>query len=290
MTTRITQIPAPARTLARTVRWVVQHPEEIGRVARAFAANPVGAARALPGEYRQRRAQSVYGSTDWDDAWYEHLHGLLGAPWPCPAADQAKVLMTDINALLTEKGLRTGRGSYGWYSDAEIALCSAIWCTVLHAKPEVVIETGVAHGVSSRIILEGFSRNDSGHLWSIDLPHPLDHSLHAQTGAAVTDSCRPRWTYLEGESRRRLPPLVKEVGRLQLFIHDSLHTAENTLFEMEQAASIMSPGGVMLVDDIKGHSGFAEFARRHPDYETMVCLTPDGGIGAFGIAVKMAAA
>jgi hypothetical protein len=289
MTTKINQIPAPARTLARTMRWVVQHPGEIGRVARAFATNPVGTARALPGDYRQRRGQSIYGGSDWDDAWYEHLHGLLGAPWPCPEADQVKLLMTDINALLTEKGLRTGRGSYGWYSDAEIALCSAIWCTVRHVKPEVVIETGVAHGVSSRIILEGFSRNDTGHLWSIDLPHPLDHSLHAQTGAAVTDSCRPRWTYLEGESRRRLPPLVKEVGRLQLFVHDSLHTAENTLFEMEQAASIMSPGGVMLIDDIKGHAGFAEFAQRHPDYETIVCLTPDGGVGAFGIAVKMAA-
>ena len=51
---------------------------------------------------------------------------------------------------------------------------------------------------------------------------------------------------------------------MEMFIHDSLHTAENTLFEMEQAASAMSPGGVMLVDDIEAHEGFATFARRHP--------------------------
>jgi hypothetical protein len=268
--------------------YVTTIPGKLPRIARAFAANPALVARALPGEFLQKHLQQEpYTDADWDESWYEHLHGLLGAPWPCPEADALPGLVADINALLAEKGLGTGRGTYGWYSDAESALCSAMWCVVRHAQPEVVIETGVAHGVSSRVILEACQLNDRGHLWSIDLPHPLDRSLHAQTGVAVTDTCRPRWTYLEGESSRRLPPLVREVGRVQLFIHDSLHTAKNTLFEMEQAASVMSPGGVMLVDDIKGHTGFAQFTERHPEYQAMVCLTPDR-VGAFGIAVKPA--
>ena len=70
-----------------------------------------------------------------------------------------------------------------------------------------------------------------------------------------------------------------------MFIHDSLHTAKNTLFEMEQAASIMPPGGVMLVDDIRGHDGFATFARRHPEFTTVLCSTADRQAG-FGIAVS----
>ncbi len=72
---------------------------------------------------------------------------------------------------------------------------------------------------------------------------------------------------------------------VELFIHDSLHTAKNTLFEMEQAASAMSPGGVLLVDDIKSHLGFSTFARRHPEYTTTVCESEDR-IGMFGIAVN----
>jgi hypothetical protein len=52
---------------------------------------------------------------------------------------------------------------------------------------------------------------------------------------------------------------------------------------METAASIMGPGGVMLVDDIRGHDGFATFARRHPEFRTMLCSTPDRGAG-FGVA------
>ena len=155
----------------------------------------------------------------------------------------------------------------------------------MHTKPRVVVETGVAHGVTSRLVLEALQVNCHGHLWSVDLPHPLDHNLHAQTAAAVTESCRTRWSYLEGSSRQRLPKLVAELGEVQLFIHDSLHTAKNTEFEMEQVASVMAPGGVMLVDDIKSHNGFAAFAERHHDYQTMVCRSADG-IGMFGIAAR----
>lgn len=254
-----------------------------------LAVHPARVARALAGEWSQQHGKWPWAESDFDDAWYEHLHDLLGAPWPCPETAKVRSLLTDINTLLTSKGLGTGRHTYGWYSDADIELCSAIWCSARHMRPEVVIETGVAHGVSSRIVLEALTLNDTGHLWSIDLPHPLDSNLHGQTGAAVTDSFRSRWTYLEGESRRRLPPLVADVGKVGLFIHDSLHTAKNTLFEMEQAASIMPPGGVMLVDDIRGHEGFAIFVRRHPEFKTMLCSTADR-VAGFGIAVRAASA
>jgi len=257
---------------------------ELWPILREFPFHPVRVAKALPGEWRQRRGTTPWTEADFDDDWYRHLHALLGAPWPCPEARQVHDLLADIGALLAEKGLGTGRHTYGWYSDADIELCSAMWCAARHIRPSVVIETGVAHGISSRVVLEALTKNKTGHLWSIDLPHPFNHRLHGQTGAAVTDSCRSHWTYLEGESQRRLPPLVTKVGSVQLFIHDSLHTAKNTLFEMEQAASVMPPGGVMLVDDIRGHDGFATFARRHPEFKTVLCSTADR-VAGFGIAV-----
>jgi hypothetical protein len=78
-----------------------------------------------------------------DEAWDEHLHGLLGAAWPCPQRQRFDDLMTDIGALLSARGLAYGRHSYGGYSAADRALGRAAWCTVLHTQPEVVIETGV---------------------------------------------------------------------------------------------------------------------------------------------------
>lgn len=268
-----------AHTLAREARTVL----------REFTVHPVRVVRALPGEWRQRRGKTPWTEVDFDDDWYEHLHNVIGAPWPCTEAQQLHGLLADVSGLLSARGLGSGRHTYGWYSDADLELCTAIWCTVRHIRPEVVVETGVAHGISSRVILEALSKNGRGHLWSIDLPHPFDHRLHQQTGVAVTDSCRSRWTYLEGTSRNLLPTLVAEVNKVELFIHDSLHTAKNTIFEMEQAASVMPPGGVMLVDDIRGHDGFATFARRHPEFKTVLCSTADRAAG-FGIAAYLATA
>jgi len=151
---------------------------------------------------------------------------------------------------------------------------------VLHLQPPVVVETGVARGVTSRIVLEAMNRNHQGQLWSIDLPHPVESRLHEEIGAAVPSSCRGRWTYIEGSSRRRLPSLLRSLagkhGGVDLFIHDSLHTARNTRYEMEQVLGAMAwQGGIMIVDDIGTHQAFAEFARTHPGLETVVCPHSD---------------
>lgn len=257
-----------------------------------FAADPVGVTRALPGQARMSlqslvpRQRPHFAVTE---AWEADLHRLLGAPWPCPQRDCPGPIVAEIGASLAARGLAYGRQTYGSYSDGDSSLCRAAWCTVRHARPQVVIETGVARGVTSRVVLEALQANDRGHLWSIDLPYPFDHELHDQIGVAVSDACRARWSYLAGSSSQRLPPLIGEVSHVEMFIHDSLHTARNTVFEMELAASAMPTGGVMLIDDIAMHKGFAAFAGRHPEYETIVCPSADR-TGLFGIAVNTAGA
>jgi len=267
--------------------------QKLMQLLRTCAADPVGVARALPGEFRQwyrwRYESEKQPEFQADKAWDEHLHELLGAPWPCAQRQRLDEIMADIEARLAASGLDSGRFTYAYYSDAESLLCQAVWCVAQHTRPEVVIETGVAHGVTSRIVLEALQQNGLGHLWSIDLPFPFDHRLHAETGVAVPDSCRPRWSYVEGSSKQRLPPLVAEVRRVEMFIHDSLHTAKNTMFEMEQVARAMPSGGVMLVDDIGAHEGFSTFAERHPEYRTIVCPSADD-VSLFGVAVKVAGA
>ena len=268
--------------------WRGNRLQKVARLARTFGADPVVVSRALPGEMRQwyqlhRRGEDPGFAAD--EAWDEHMHKLLGAPWPCPNDPRLGEVLADIGLVLASRGWGFGRDTYAWYADGDRSLCSAAWCVSLHTHPEVVIETGVAHGVTSRIVLEALAQNHLGHLWSIDLPFPFDHRLHGETGIVVTDACRPRWSYLEGSSKQRLPSLIADVRSLELFIHDSLHTAENTVFEMEQAALGMSPGGVMLVDDIDSHRGFQTFAVRHPEYQTIICPSADRN-GMFGIAVK----
>jgi hypothetical protein len=54
------------------------------------------------------------------------------------------------------------------------------WTVVRHLRPERVVETGVARGVTTAVLLQAMERNGYGALWSIDLPDlRLSHGVAA---------------------------------------------------------------------------------------------------------------
>ena len=193
--------------------------------------------------------------------WAPALHKAIDAPWPCQESEQFDGVWDATVSSLVTSGLHVGLASYGGWNDGDRAQAEAIWCLVAHLRPATVVETGVAHGLTSRVILEGLHRNGDGHLWSVDLP-AVDPALHHEIGIAVPEELRSRWTYVEGTSRQRLPALVREFQPVDLFIHDSLHTARNTCFELGTVWPALSPGGVAVVDDIDHSLGFSRFIER----------------------------
>jgi predicted O-methyltransferase YrrM len=166
-------------------------------------------------------------------------------------------------------------------------LARALWCLVCHLEPVHVVETGVAHGLSSRIMLEALERCGDGRLSSIDLPAMTIHERRAEVGAAVPDGLRGRWTYLEGASRRRLPPLLRDSGQIELFVHDSLHSTRNVRWELTSAWRALRPGGVVVVDDVDFNWGFEQFLRAGEDREPLWCMADDGQ-RVFAVARKTA--
>ena len=216
--------------------------------------------------------------------WASALHEAIGAPWPCQEAERFGEVWDAIIADLTAAGLRVGRASYGGWNDGDRAQAEAIWCVVAHSRPATVVETGVAHGLTSRVILEGLSRNGSGQLWSIDLP-AVDPALHDEIGIAVPADLRSRWTYVEGTSRKRLPQLVRKLQQIDLFVHDSLHTGRNVYFELDTVWSALPAGGIAVVDDVDHSLGFRHFIERSAP-ETCLNARHVTGRGLWGTAVK----
>jgi SAM-dependent methyltransferase len=222
--------------------------------------------------------------------WAQRLHAALELPWPCPAATSFGQAWDRILADLTEAGVRVGISSYGGWNDGDAAFAKAIWCLVAHLRPENVVETGVAHGLTSRVVLEGLAANGTGHLWSIDLP-AVDSALHPEIGIAVPQQLRSRWSYLSGTARERLPNLLAYLGGIDIFVHDSLHTGRNQRFELESAWAALSPGGAALMDDIDHSLAFRTFvdsarpqawlAARHVTGPGLV-----GPDGLWGLAIK----
>ena len=241
-----------------------------------------------------KRPQCEYVSVpDWE----ERLHGLLAAPFPCQVCDELNDVWTGINDFLVASGVPTGPQSFGPWNDGDKGLVRATWCLTRHLRPARVVETGVAHGLTSRVILEAMARNGAGHLSSIDLP-PLDEGLRSQVGAAVSPDVAGRWTYINGSSRRRLPGLLSRLGGIDLFVHDSLHSERNVRFELDRAWAALSPGGAALIDDIDANWGFHSFNEAFPGHPFLIGeaepLRPDprrfNGRGLFGIVLKMPSA
>jgi hypothetical protein len=195
---------------------------------------------------------------------------------------------------LEGKGLNLGRGAFAGCGDGEPGMVRAIWCLVHHLRPDRVVETGVARGITSRFVLEALTSVGRGHLWSVDLPPPRAREIHEQIGIAVPPSLRSTWTYVPGSSRRRLPGLLDEVGEIDLFIHDSRHSQRNLLFELGQAWGSLRPSGIAVADDVDLNCGFHIFASSHGEAPALVCeaepLEPDIGRqndrGVFGIVMK----
>ncbi|MBV9465352.1 MAG: class I SAM-dependent methyltransferase [Solirubrobacterales bacterium] len=263
------------------------------RVGRELAGDPVEFLINLPDlvlETPERRAKRLKGGgfMPWPPRpyvalvdWEQRLHEQLRAPWPCPDGDAFRELWDQILGELERRKLPVGRGAFAGWGDGEPGLTRAVWCLVRHQRPETVVETGVARGITSRVVLEALAANGVGRLWSIDLPPPGQPGLHEQIGAAVPDRLHRRWRYVRGSSRRRLRGLLHELGTIDLFIHDSKHTERNLRFELGHAWKALTPGGFLVADDVDLNHGFHAFQADHPEAATLLCLaeplTPDVG-------------
>ena len=127
-------------------------------------------------------------------------------------------------------------------------------------KPERVLETGVAYGASSAYILQALRDNDRGELVSIDgLFRPWQ--TEAMIGYMIPRELRDRWSLLVGASGDRLESALHELGEVDLFIHDSLHTYSNMKWEFATAWPSIKPGGFMVADDVGANNAFSEFCR-----------------------------
>ena len=71
--------------------------------------------------------------------------------------------------------------------------------------------------------------------------------------------------------------MLYELGQIDLFIHDSLHSERNVLFELNRTWPMLGPKGALVVDDVDANWGFRLFSQ--PSQVSLICeaepLRPD---------------
>jgi|tagenome__1003787_1003787.scaffolds.fasta_scaffold20954271_2 hypothetical protein len=142
--------------------------------------------------------------------------------------------------------------------------------------PDVVIETGVAAGVSSSFFIAALLENQKGDLYSVDLPTDgtprldcADASRYSWPEKGVAWAIPPemsaqissRHHLILEDVRNALPRLLKNVGQVDVFFHDDLHLPEHMLWEYQSVWPYLREGGVLASHDV--NMGWIRFCREH---------------------------
>lgn len=261
--------------------------QKVGLAARLLARNP--------GELCERGINFLQGR--WDSVrskpagrapiTFENLLDQLCRRMPIPdLASYSEEIAQLEREMRPNLNHIAEHGPFGTSHNADFALSRSCYVLCRVMKPDVVVETGVAYGVTSTFILHALASNGCGHLWSVDLP-PLAQGADDYVGRLVPEKLRERWTLTRGSAQRVLPALLSKWQNIDIFIHDSLHTYTHMIFEFSKAWPSLRAGGALIADDVEGNRAFEDFALRVSQSYSAVVREPDKS-GSFGLMLKSA--
>ncbi len=150
-----------------------------------------------------------------------------------------------------------------------------VFMLVRKFKPEIVIETGIAHGYSAEIILTALSMNGKGRLKSIDIDEKVHiEDIEVNVGWVVDPALYDIWDKTIGDSKVILSEMKEKPD---MFIHDSLHTQEHMLFEYTWAKDHLKPNGILVSDDIDRNKAWQIFHSSNRNFKEYL-KTPTTGV------------
>ena len=112
---------------------------------------------------------------------------------------QVQPFLTEIALSALEDEMKIGRkcpeifeGSVFHKAQRRYATGSVLLRCCESLTPQITLETGVAYGVTSAHLLQALQCNESGGLWSVDLP-PLGKDADQYVGFLIPLHLRNRW-------------------------------------------------------------------------------------------------
>ena len=203
---------------------------------------------------------------------------------------QVQPFLTEIALSALEDEMKIGRSvldskaPFSIKHNGDTQLARFCYVVARALTPQITLETGVAYGVTSAHLLQALQCNESGDLWSVDLP-PLGKDADQYVGFLIPLHLRNRWQLHRGPTKRILPALLPSLPKLDMFVQDSLHTYRTITEELTIAWRFLRHGGVVIVDDIGENSAFQDFAHS-ADHSACVVVKENDKDSAFGVLVK----
>ncbi len=180
------------------------------------------------------------------------------------------------DSIAKKRNAGSGRKYFSLMLAIDVVSRLVLYSLCRKLKPSVIVETGVASGMSSAYILRALDKNNHGELFSIDVPwhtvtenwkpHFSDEDMttrpiEKQSGWIIPDYLRDRWQLFLGKSSENLPPLLKKIEAMDVFLHDSEHTYETMLWEFQTAWPNLRAGGMLIAHNVDSNDAFSDFGQ-----------------------------
>lgn len=210
-----------------------------------------------------------------DHLWQEILDKAHREIQSIPHAQEIFEKKAWIEKYIVDIQRRYQAHYFGGWVNIEDALF--LYWLVRELKPKTIVQTGVCNGFSTAFMVLALVMNGSeGRIHAIDLPAIFDPKDPAWTiknkvyGAFIPEGKTSGWIVPEayrervelecGDAKLLLPPLVDRLESIDLFYHDSDHTYNHMLFEFNEIRRKLSPGGLVIGDDISLNASLWDFA------------------------------
>ena len=129
-------------------------------------------------------------------------------------------------------------------------------------KPEIIVETGVAAGFSSRAFLTAIKQNGRGSLFSSDFPYFRLKNPKQYVGILIESELQSYWVLKIGSDRVNLPKIKDQIGAIDIFHYDSDKSRRGRDFAIETLKGKFSDQTLIIFDDIQNNLHFRDYASK----------------------------
>ncbi len=213
-----------------------------------------------------------------DIQWEQILKEAMEEIKTVPHADQLFERKAYVDKYVADLNMKYGAYYQPGWVNVEDAIF--LYWVVRKLKPKTIVQTGVCNGLSSAFMMLALAKNGlEGSLHVIDLPSVFDPNDPNWTkkgnvygviipegktsGWLVPDAYRDRFEVLNGDAKDLLPGLLKKVGSLDMFYHDSDHSYDHMMFEFTEVKKYLTKKGVIVSDDISWNASLWDFADQY---------------------------
>ena len=143
------------------------------------------------------------------------------------------------------------RGQYPVEYDIETETALLLFLLIRWRRPQTVVETGIARGASSFVMLSALQRNGKGSLFSLD--------IDPGAGELVPGELKNAWRKILINPRKpksSFADFVSSAPPIDFFFHDSNHRQSWMEYEFRSILPTMTAGGILGSDDVQGNRAF----------------------------------